>query len=90
VLIDKLDPVDVDRLYGRLRKSGLSPLTVVNKVTVPLFAVTDERAARGVPFPDLDRLYVGAVGTEALEVEPAEVIVTNAADDAACCPRPSP
>jgi integrase len=28
VLIDKLDPVDVDRLYGRLRKSGLSPLTV--------------------------------------------------------------
>lgn len=28
VLIDKLDPVDVDRLYGRLLKSGLTPLTV--------------------------------------------------------------
>ena len=28
VVIDKLDPVDVDRLYGRLVKSGLTPLTV--------------------------------------------------------------
>jgi integrase len=28
VFIDKLDPVDVDRLYGRLVKSGLTPLTV--------------------------------------------------------------
>jgi integrase len=28
VIIDKLDPVDVDRLYGRLVKSGLTPLTV--------------------------------------------------------------
>ncbi len=28
VMIDKLEPVEVDRLYGRLAKSGLAPLSV--------------------------------------------------------------
>jgi integrase len=28
VMIDKLDPVEVDRLYGHLAKSGLAPLSV--------------------------------------------------------------
>ena len=71
------------RSFCQPQLTASAVLDVEHEVAVSVVAVPDERAARHIGRMDLDCFDVDAVVAEPIQVHPAEVVVSDAADDAA-------
>ena len=58
-------------------------LDIENKVAIPVVSVANKGASGHLVGKPSDTSHIDTVGLEAFQVDPAEVIIPNAADDAA-------
>ena len=61
---------------------------VEDEVARAILAVADEGAARRILGRDRDRRDIHSVGAQAVDVEPAEIVVADAGDDAGAVAEP--